>query len=110
MLFLFSVYRFISRSGFEIFKMAKYRPVVISGPSGVGKSTILKMLFNDYPECFAFSVSRKFSQFALAIVRNLLAPETWTDQQFAKFNKVKLSPPLNNTWWPQTSSRVQLEM
>ena len=74
--------------------MAKYRPVVISGPSGVGKSTILKMLFNDYPECFAFSVSRKFSQFALAIhvVQNLLAPETWTDQQFAKFHKVKLSP------------------
>ena len=36
-----------------------YQPVVVSGPSGVGKSTILKFLFDDFPDCFAFSVSRE---------------------------------------------------
>ncbi|KAJ8110859.1 hypothetical protein OPT61_g6405 [Boeremia exigua] len=33
------------------------RPIVISGPSGAGKSTILKRLFEDYPDRFGFSVS-----------------------------------------------------
>ncbi|KAI8835903.1 P-loop containing nucleoside triphosphate hydrolase protein [Chytridium lagenaria] len=31
--------------------------LVISGPSGVGKSTLLKSLFNKYPSSFGFSVS-----------------------------------------------------
>ncbi|MCJ1234074.1 hypothetical protein MMC14_002032 [Varicellaria rhodocarpa] len=35
----------------------KHRPVVISGPSGTGKSTILKRLFAAYPDTFGFSVS-----------------------------------------------------
>jgi guanylate kinase len=34
------------------------RPLVCSGPSGVGKSTLLKRLFGDHPDKFAFSVSR----------------------------------------------------
>ncbi|KAI1796583.1 guanylate kinase [Ganoderma leucocontextum] len=33
------------------------RPLVISGPSGVGKSTLLKRLFADHPDKFGFSVS-----------------------------------------------------
>ncbi|EJF64195.1 guanylate kinase [Dichomitus squalens] len=33
------------------------RPLVISGPSGVGKSTLLKLLFADHPNKFGFSVS-----------------------------------------------------
>ncbi|KAI9356751.1 P-loop containing nucleoside triphosphate hydrolase protein [Zopfochytrium polystomum] len=32
-------------------------PLVISGPSGVGKSTLLKKLFEKYPDAFGFSVS-----------------------------------------------------
>ncbi|KAI8608872.1 P-loop containing nucleoside triphosphate hydrolase protein [Chytriomyces sp. MP71] len=32
-------------------------PLVISGPSGVGKSTLLKRLFAKYPNAFGFSVS-----------------------------------------------------
>lgn len=35
------------------------RPIVISGPSGTGKSTLLKKLFAEYPDAFGFSVSRK---------------------------------------------------
>lgn len=33
------------------------RPLVISGPSGTGKSTLLKRLLAEYPDKFGFSVS-----------------------------------------------------
>lgn len=36
---------------------ADRRPIVISGPSGVGKGTLYKMLFDRHPETFALSVS-----------------------------------------------------
>ncbi|TPX36574.1 guanylate kinase [Synchytrium microbalum] len=34
-----------------------FRPIVIVGPSGTGKSTILKLLFAEFPDKFGFSVS-----------------------------------------------------
>ncbi|TRM65137.1 P-loop containing nucleoside triphosphate hydrolase protein [Schizophyllum amplum] len=34
-----------------------WRPLVLSGPSGVGKSTLLTRLFADFPDAFGFSVS-----------------------------------------------------
>lgn len=39
--------------------MAGPRPVVCSGPSGVGKSTLLKKLMKEYEGVFGFSISRK---------------------------------------------------
>lgn len=33
------------------------RPLVISGPSGVGKGTLCKLLFDRHPDTFAFSIS-----------------------------------------------------
>ncbi len=36
------------------------RPLVISGPSGVGKSTLLQRLFSKYLDQFGFSVSRMY--------------------------------------------------
>ncbi|PWY66140.1 guanylate kinase [Aspergillus sclerotioniger CBS 115572] len=35
----------------------KFRPVVVSGPSGTGKSTLLKRLFAEMPDRFGFSIS-----------------------------------------------------
>lgn len=37
---------------------ALLRPIVICGPSGTGKSTLLKKLFVEYPDKFGFSISR----------------------------------------------------
>lgn len=36
------------------------QPVVMCGPSGVGKSTLIKRLFGDFPDTFGFSVSRVY--------------------------------------------------
>jgi len=38
---------------------ASLRPIVVCGPSGVGKGTLLKRLFADFPDKFGLSVSRK---------------------------------------------------
>jgi guanylate kinase len=34
-----------------------FRPLVVSGPSGVGKGTLIKRLFTEFPDKFGFSVS-----------------------------------------------------
>ncbi|AET39186.1 guanylate kinase Ecym_4107 [Eremothecium cymbalariae DBVPG len=39
------------------FVRAMPRPIVVSGPSGTGKSTLLKKLFAEFPDTFGFSVS-----------------------------------------------------
>ena len=38
--------------------MSLVRPLVVFGPSGVGKGTLLARLFGDVPHTFGFSVSR----------------------------------------------------
>lgn len=40
-------------------RMLAPRPLVICGPSGTGKSTLLKKLMSEFSDCFGFSVSRK---------------------------------------------------
>lgn len=48
--------RFLARA---LAKMVGIRPIVITGPSGTGKSTIFNKVMNENPNTFAFSVSRK---------------------------------------------------
>jgi len=37
--------------------MKLYKPLIISGPSGVGKGAIHKMLRKEFPETFELSIS-----------------------------------------------------
>lgn len=43
-------------------KQEGHRPVVISGPSGVGKGTLIARLVKDYPDAFGFSISHTTRQ------------------------------------------------
>ena len=38
--------------------MSTFQPVVFSGPSGTGKSTLVQRLMKEFDDCFAFSISR----------------------------------------------------
>lgn len=38
------------------------RPLVLCGPSGTGKSTLIKKLFNEFPDEFGFSISHTTRQ------------------------------------------------
>lgn len=49
-------------SDVDVHAIKAHRPIVISGPSGAGKSTILKRLFDEYPDKFGFSISHTTRQ------------------------------------------------
>jgi hypothetical protein len=49
------------------------QPLVLFGPSGTGKSTLLKKLFDEFPGQFGFSVSRECPAAALAPSRRELS-------------------------------------
>ncbi|XP_071101162.1 uncharacterized protein [Haliotis cracherodii] len=51
------VIRAVSHTLTTMSSLPSIRPIVISGPSGSGKSTLLNMLFEEFPNSFAFSVS-----------------------------------------------------
>ena len=36
---------------------SQFKPIIIVGPSGVGKSTLIKVLTDKYPNSFGFSIS-----------------------------------------------------
>nr|CCA16221.1 guanylate kinase putative [Albugo laibachii Nc14] len=42
---------------FSCYKPSKFPPLVIAGPSGVGKGTLINRLMKQYPQLFGFSVS-----------------------------------------------------
>ncbi|CAG8946246.1 unnamed protein product [Penicillium salamii] len=42
--------------------VSQFRPVVVSGPSGTGKSTLLGRLFKEFPDKFGFSISHTTRQ------------------------------------------------
>lgn len=53
------------------------RPLVMSGPSGVGKSTLLQRLFAEFPDKFGFSVSRNELSYLALVCATNQAP--WSD-------------------------------
>lgn len=63
-------------------KMIKPKAIVLSGPSGGGKSTILAKAMKDYPDSFAFSVSRliiNFINYSIFYLRhNKKTAERWS--------------------------------
>ena len=70
--------------------MMMIKPIIISGPSGGGKSTILAKAMKEYPDAFAFSVSRNyfyfknFGDFCRRIVQRLFK----TDYYFWSLQKI----------------------
>lgn len=54
---VFLLTRQLTRSFSAMAPSVFQRPLVLSGPSGTGKSTLLNRLFKDHPDRFGFSVS-----------------------------------------------------
>lgn len=52
----------IARAMTTTVSQARTRPIVISGPSGTGKSTLLKRLFDEHQDIFGFSISNTTRQ------------------------------------------------
>ena len=42
---------------YALMNFTEFKPIIILGPSGVGKSTLINALTAKYPKCFGFSVS-----------------------------------------------------
>jgi predicted AAA+ superfamily ATPase len=57
------------------------RPLVLSGPSGVGKSTLLQRLFAEFPDKFGFSVSRSLLYLIFTLLHSLLNVQTLLDHR-----------------------------
>ena len=36
------------------------KPLIVCGPSGTGKTTLLKKLMSEFEDCFGFSISRMY--------------------------------------------------
>jgi GTP-binding protein EngB required for normal cell division len=45
------------QTNLDLHKKLKFAPIIVVGPSGVGKSTLIAHLKEKYPEAFGFSIS-----------------------------------------------------
>ena len=66
------------------------RPLVLSGPSGVGKSTLLQRLFLEFPDRFGFSVSRALCFFeTLALIFHQILIDTTRNPRPGEVNGIQ---------------------
>ena len=63
LIYIFLISVSVQNCKYSTIDMTSLRPIVMSGPSGGGKSTLLTRMMNEFPDCFAFSVSRKLQIF-----------------------------------------------
>jgi guanylate kinase len=55
-------FRFVSSPASKLKMLSDLRPLIVSGPSGSGKSSLINKLFEEHPGCFGFSVSHTTRQ------------------------------------------------